>query len=35
MMAQKNRNDIACTSCDWQEPAVQASQTEELAAVGD
>ena len=35
MMVQKNRNDIACTSCDWQEAVVQASQTEELAAVGD
>ena len=32
MMAQKNRNDIACTSCDWQEVVAQA---EELAAVGD
>ena len=32
MMAQKNRNDIACTSCDWQEAVPQA---EELAAVGD
>ena len=32
MMVQKNRNDIACTSCDWQEATVQ---SEELAAVGD
>ncbi len=35
MMAQKNRNEIVCTACDWQESAVEASQTEELAAVGD
>ena len=34
MMVQKNRNDIACTSCDWQE-AVQTGQPEELATVGD
>ena len=35
MMAQKNRNDIACTSCNWQEAVATAEQTEELAAVGD
>ncbi len=35
MMVQKNRNDISCTVCDWQEPAVQPAQTEELATVGD
>ncbi len=35
MMVQKNRNDIGCTVCDWQEPAVQPAQAEELAAVGD
>ena len=35
MMAQKNRNDISCTSCDWQEAVAPAEQPEELAAVGD
>ena len=35
MMAQKNRNDISCTSCDWQETVAPAEQSEELAAVGD
>ena len=35
LMVQKNRNDIACTSCEWQEPAAQAVPTEELATVGD
>jgi DNA topoisomerase-1 len=35
MMIQKNRSDIACTTCDWQEPAVSATPAEELAAVGD
>ena len=35
MMVHKNRNDIACTACTWQEPAAQPTQAEELAAVGD
>ena len=35
LMAQKNRNDVACTSCDWQEAVAPAEQHEELAAVGD
>ena len=35
MMAQKNRTDIACTSCDWQEAVAAAEQAEELTAVGD
>ena len=35
MMAEKNRSDVACTSCDWQEAAIPAGQAEELAAVGD
>lgn len=35
MMVQKNRNDIACTACSWQEPVAQPSPAEELATVGD
>ena len=35
MMVQKNRNDIVCSSCDWQEAVAPAEQTEELVAVGD
>ena len=35
MMVHKNRNDIACTACSWQEPVAQPAQTEELATVGD
>ena len=35
MMAEKNRSDIACTSCTWQEALAPAERPEELAAVGD
>ena len=35
MMVHKNRTDIACTVCSWQEPEVPATQAEELATVGD
>ena len=35
MMVQKNRNDVACNSCDWQEPVAQETQPEELVSVGD
>ncbi len=35
MMVHKNRNDIACTVCTWQEPVSQPTQAEEMAVVGD
>lgn len=35
MMVQKNRSDVACNSCDWQEPVAQETQPEELVSVGD